>query len=153
MAKSAARRKFIAALGGAASCRIDDWILSACEYNRGKKLLKKRRSAAANRRLPVDFKALIRRRSELTLMNANNDSLSVRSASVSGSDAEGRPYEVRQSAKPVFFIWPRLNCGHYFLEVSSGNGGSVDKISSCGNHVTDPTGLGGRQLLTNLASL
>ena len=84
----------------------------------------------ANRRLPVDFKALIRRRSQLALMNANDDSLSVRTASVSGSDAEGRPYGVHQFAKPAFFIWPRLNCGHYFLEVSRANGGSVDKISS-----------------------
>src|SRR5262249_29957494 len=37
-------------------------------------------------------------------MHANNDSLGVRSASVSGSDAEGRPLEVRQSARPTFFI-------------------------------------------------
>src|SRR5215470_2099388 len=37
-------------------------------------------------------------------MHANNDSLGVRSASVSGSDAEGRPFEVRQSARPTFFI-------------------------------------------------
>jgi hypothetical protein len=37
-------------------------------------------------------------------MHANNDPLGVRSASVSGSDAEGRPFEVRQSARPTFFI-------------------------------------------------
>jgi hypothetical protein len=49
---------------------------------------------SANRRLPVSFKALIRRASRLAVMHANNDSLGVRSASVSGSDAEGRPSEV-----------------------------------------------------------
>src|SRR6266550_8140287 len=42
-------------------------------------------------------------------MHANNDSLGVRSTSVSGSDAEGRPFELRQSARPAFFIWPHYN--------------------------------------------
>jgi hypothetical protein len=97
---------------------------------------KKRRFAAANRRLPVDFKALIGRRSKLAIMNANNDSLSVRSVSVSGSGAEGRPYEVHQSAKPAFFIRPHLNCGHYSFGVSRGNGGSVDKITLCCKRAT-----------------
>jgi hypothetical protein len=42
----------------------------------------------------------------LAVMHANNDSLGVRSASVSGSDAEGRPFGVRQFARPAFFIGP-----------------------------------------------
>jgi len=46
-------------------------------------------------------------------MHANNDPLGVRSASVSGADAEGRPFEVRQSARPTFFIWPHPDFGHY----------------------------------------
>ena len=65
----------------------------------------------ANRRLPVSFKALIRRGSRLAVMHANDDSLGVRSASVSGSDAEGRPLEVRPSARLTFFIWSRYDCG------------------------------------------
>src|SRR5215469_11655692 len=44
-------------------------------------------------------------------MTANDDPLGVRSASVSGSDAEGRPFEVRWSARPTFFIWPHLIVG------------------------------------------
>ena len=68
-------------------------------------------ATAVNRRPPVSFKALIRRGSRLAVMHANNDSLGVRSASVSGSDAEGRPLEVRQSARPAFFIWSHCNCG------------------------------------------
>jgi hypothetical protein len=81
----------------------------------------------ANRRLPVSFKALIRRGSRLAVMHANDDSLGVRSASVSGSDAEGRPLEVRQSARPTFFIWSRCDCGHSFSKVSSDTSGSADK--------------------------
>jgi hypothetical protein len=54
-------------------------------------------------------------------MHANDDSLGVRSASVSGSDAEGRPFEVRQSARPTFFIWPRYNPVLKFSEVSRGD--------------------------------
>jgi hypothetical protein len=75
----------------------------------------------ANRRLPVSFKALIRRGSRLAVMHANDDSLGVRSASVSGSDAEGRPFEVRQSARPTFFIWPHYNPVLKFSEVSRGD--------------------------------
>jgi len=50
---------------------------------------------------PCRFKALIRLGSRLAVMHANDDSL--------GSDVEGRPFEVRQSARPTFFIWPRYN--------------------------------------------
>jgi hypothetical protein len=82
------------------SCPRSDYVRLSNAYRRDE--LKKRRFAAANRRLPVDFKALIRRRSRLAVMHANNDSLSVRSASVSGSDTEGRPYGVRQLAKTGF---------------------------------------------------
>ena len=71
----------------------------------------------ANRRLPVSFKALIRRGSRLAVMHANDDSLGVRSASVSGSDAEGRPLEVRPSARPTFFIWSRYDCGLFLGSV------------------------------------
>jgi len=54
-------------------------------------------------------------------MHANDDSLGVRSASVSGSDAEGRPFEIRQSARPTFFIWPHYNPVLKFSEVSRGD--------------------------------
>src|SRR5215831_3160732 len=64
-------------------------------------------------------------------MTANDNPLGVRSVSVSGSDAEGRPFEVRQSAKPAFFIWSLCNCGHYFSEVSSSTKEfHVDKITA-----------------------
>jgi hypothetical protein len=36
-------------------------------------------------------------------------------------------FEVRQSARPTFFIRPHNNSGHYFLEVSRGTSRSVDK--------------------------
>src|SRR6516165_12341708 len=89
-----------------------------------------RSDGCANRRPPVSFKALIRRGSRLAVMRANNDSLGVRSASVSGSDAEGRPLEVRQSARPTFFIWSLCDSGHSFSEVSRGTKEfHVDKIT------------------------
>src|SRR5215469_11648533 len=69
-------------------------------------------------------------------MHANNDPLGVRSASVSGSDAEGRPFEVRQSARPTFFIWPRFDCGHYLSVESMGDSGPLHKISLCGSQAT-----------------
>jgi hypothetical protein len=71
-------------------------------------------------------------------MHANDDSLGVRSASVSGSDAEGRPFEVRQSARPTFFIWPLYNPVLKFSEVSRGVAGGLhnsrgsDRRSVCG---------------------
>ena len=68
------------------------------EHNRARNIQKKRRFAAANRRLPVNFKALIRRRSRLAVMHANNDPLGVRFClPFCGADPEGRPLEVRQS--------------------------------------------------------
>src|SRR5262249_62084327 len=48
----------------------------------------------------------------LTVMPPNDNPPGVRSASVSGSHAEGRPFEVRQSARPTFFIWSHCNYGH-----------------------------------------
>src|SRR5215469_5663573 len=64
-------------------------------------------------------------------MHANDDSLGVRSASVSGSDAEGRPFEVRQSARPTFFIWSHYDCGHHFWRLSRGMAGSLWIKSPC----------------------
>jgi hypothetical protein len=64
-------------------------------------------------------------------MHTNNDPLGVRSASVAGSDAEGRPLEVRQSARPTFFIWSHCDSGHSFSEVSRGTKEfHVDKITA-----------------------
>src|SRR5262249_31707626 len=76
----------------------------------------KKRRLAAKPSPPCPFKALIRRGSRLAVMHANNDPLGVRSASVSGSDAEGRPFEVRQSARPTF----RALIVNSFSEVSRG---------------------------------
>ena len=73
----------------------------------------------ANRRLPVSFKALIRRGSRLAVMHANDDSLGVRSASVSGSDAEGLPDRLSSSGRAMIV--------DYFSEVSSRASGSMRK--------------------------
>jgi hypothetical protein len=59
----------------------------------------------------------------LAVMHANNDSLGVRSASVSGSDAEGKPREDRPSSSG------RVAILAYFSEVSSGATSSVKKLS------------------------
>src|SRR5262249_3373145 len=62
-------------------------------------------------------------------MHANDDSLGVRSASVSGSDAEGRPFEVRWSARPTFFIWPHLIVGTISRNCREVYPVSVDKMA------------------------
>src|SRR6516225_4896695 len=74
-------------------------------------------------------------------MHANNDSLSVRSASVSGSDAEGRPFEVRQSARPTFFIWPHLIVGTTLRSCREVIAVPVDKIAWRCKQATESAGV------------
>src|SRR6516165_8216223 len=73
----------------------------------------------------------------VALMNANNDPLGVRSASVSGSDAEGRPFEVRWSARPTFFIWPHLIVGTISSDCREEYPISVDKMAWRCKRVTE----------------
>jgi hypothetical protein len=84
-------------------------------------------------------------------MHANNDSLGVRSASVSGSDAEGRPFEVCQSARPTFFIWPHHNPVLKFSEVSRGDGSSLwIKLPDVAGGVHDTPGSDRRSVTNRL---
>jgi hypothetical protein len=103
---------------------------------------KRQEATAVNRRLPVSFKALIRRGSRLAVMHANNDSLGVRSASVSGSDAEGRPLEVRQTD---FLHLDALQLWHSLRPCPAAVTASVDKIDSRYSPQSP-----GSSLLTNL---
>ena len=87
----------------------------------------KKRRLAAKPSPPCRFKALIRRGSRLAVMHANNDPLGVRSASVSGPDAEGRPFV---SLPGRLSSSGRALIVDSFIEVSRGT-----KRVSCGFHV------------------
>ncbi len=64
----------------------------------------------------------------LAVMTANDDPPGVRSASVSGTDAVGRPFGFRQYAKLAFAIQPHSKCRPYYSGLSRGDSGVSGRI-------------------------